>query len=197
MLDIWSRPATWSSGTSARRNMFHIALRRRPAVVRALSPKTPKPSRIHRGWIWFGEMVLPGMAFTRGRDAADVIGVEDVGVLVRHELEVPVVDVAERRHVLRRGDEETDRVVGKGRGRSVRALGVVDELDLGDVLRRVTGGHGHVAVDALRDRRDVLGGALDARVVRDAEVRRLDLPPLELRVEGGRRGVWGRRRARG
>ena len=41
------------------------------------------------------------------RDALDVIGVEDVRVLVRDELEVPVVDVAERRHVVGRGDVQS------------------------------------------------------------------------------------------
>ena len=55
----------------------------------------------------------------------DVIGVEDVRVLVRDELEVPVVVVAERREIVGRGHEEVNRVVGQRGRRAVGVVGVV------------------------------------------------------------------------
>ena len=116
-------------------NMSHIELRRRPPLVRALSWKHAvafeDPSRLH---LVRRERLAEHRVDERG-DAADVIGVEDVRVLVRDELEVPVVDVAERGHVLGRRDEQADRVVRQRGRRAVRALGSVDEQDLRLVAR--------------------------------------------------------------
>ena len=106
-----------------------------------------------------------------------MIGVEDVRVLVRDELEVPVVDVAERRHVLGRGHEEANRVVRQCAGRAVRALARVSEDDLPVGSPGVQPTAAHAVVDPLGDVGDVLRDRLEARVVGDPEVLRLDDAP--------------------
>ena len=118
------------------------------------------------------------------RDALDVIGVQDVRVLVRDQLEIPVVHVAQRRHIVRRGYVQGDRVVRQRRGRTIGAIGLVGEDDLGlRVGRRWPADRGHQAtVDGLGERRDVGGNLVLGRVVVDAEVPGLDRLPQQLRV---------------
>ena len=98
---------------------------------RVLSSKTASPSSSQCGCDLVGGERLAEDAVDERRDALDVIGVQDVRVLVRDELEVPVVDVAERRHVVGRGDVERDGVVRQRGRRAVGAVGLVGEDDLG------------------------------------------------------------------
>ena len=123
-------------------------------------------------------------------ETARVIDVQDVRELVGDELEVPVVHVAERREVVRRGDVEGDRVVREHRRRAVGRVRLVGEDDLGPLDRRPADGGLEARVDVLAEVGDVLATGCFARVVRDAEVRRLD------RVPGERSGWLGGARAR-
>ncbi len=61
-----------------------------------------------------------------GGDAPDVIRVQDVRVFVGDELEVPVVDVAERRHVVGSGDVEANGLEREGRRGAVRSVRASD-----------------------------------------------------------------------
>ena len=117
---------------------------------------------------------------------------EDVRVLVRDELEVPVVDVAERGHIVGRGDVETHGVERKGRGGTVGGVGLVREDDLGALARRPADRGDETPVDGLcqvpHPSRDlILGG-----VVGDAEVGRLRRAPLELGIVRGQGGARSR-----
>ncbi len=117
-----------------------------------------------------------------GGDARDVIRVQDVRVLVRDELEVPVVDVPERRHVVGRGHVEPDRVVGKRSGRAVRAVGLVGEDDLGLLARRPPYGGHEARVDRLCERRHVLRDFVLGRIVVDSKVLGFERLPQKLRI---------------
>ncbi len=120
-----SSGATLPSSTSARIHMFHMR-RAQTAAARAralLEDGEPleEPVRLHL----VGRERLAEDLVHEGWNALDVIRVQDVRVLVRDELEVPVVDVAERRHVVGRGDVQPDRVVRQRRRRAVRAVGLI------------------------------------------------------------------------
>ena len=64
------------------------------------------------------------------REAADVVEVQDVGVLVRHQDGEPVVEVAQHREVVGRRDVQTNDVVVKGGRVAVGRVDVVVEDDL-------------------------------------------------------------------
>ena len=63
-----------------------------------------------------------------------MIGVQDVGVLVGDELEVPVLGVAQRGQIVRRGDVQADRVVRERAGGAVRGVGLIGEEELAGEL---------------------------------------------------------------
>jgi len=115
-----------------------------------------------------------------------VIRVEDVRVLVGDELEVPVVHVAQRGHVVGRRDVELDGVERERRGRAVGAVGLIRQCNLGLLVRARRPAHdGHQAVeDRLGQRRHVLRDLVLRRVVVDAKVLGLDRLPQELRIVG-------------
>src|SRR4029079_6769132 len=79
-----------------------------------------EPARLH---LIGGERLADQGIRQRG-NAADVVGVHDVRVLVRDELEVPVVDVAQGRQIVRRGDIQANRVVGQRGRRPIGAIGL-------------------------------------------------------------------------
>ena len=115
--------------------------------------------------------------------ARDVVGVEDVRVLVRDELEVPIVVVAERREIVGRRHVQADGVVRERGRRTVGVVGVVGEDDLGDLGRFATERVREPVV--ARPRRCaaiLLGDGLEPLVVVDAKVGRLDRPPFEVRI---------------
>ncbi len=139
-----------------------------------------QPVRLHL----VGREGLAEHAIHQRGDAPDVIDVENVRVLVREQFEIPVVDVAERGHVVRRGDVEAYGVVRQPGRRTVGAVGLIGE----EHLRLLAGNPADRGRQAreyrLAQRRQVLGDFVLGRVVRDSKVRRLDGLPQELRIVG-------------
>ena len=167
--------STSTTGAVRRSSWWSPRRRRAPREASAARP----------GW---ARTVLPRTRFTSAGRPRDVIGVQDVRVLVGDELEVPVVHVAERRDVVRRRDVEGDRVVRERRSGAVRRVRLVGEDDLGPLRRGPADGGLEARVDVLAEIGDVLGDRLFARVVRNAEVFRLDRVPCQRREAGGARG---------
>ncbi len=103
-------------------------------------------------------------------------------MLVRDELEVPIVVIAERRQIVGGGCKKADRVVGQRRGRPVGVIRVVGEDDLGDFGHLPAERLREPAVHSLRELGELLGDRLEASVIVNVKVRRLERPPLEIRI---------------
>ncbi len=117
--------------------------------------------------------------------AGHMVGVQNVRVLVADETEVPVVVIAQRGHVVRRGHEQPHRVVRHRGGRAVGFVGPVGDHHLGDLARLPAQLLRHASVQALEHVGDALGDGLAALVEVHAEVRRVDGEPRAIRIVCG------------
>ena len=149
-----------------------------------------EPMRLHL----VGRFGLSDDAIDERRDPGDVVGVEDVRKFVGDEFLVPIVDVAEGRHVVGRGDVQVDRVVRDRGRRAVGRVGLVREKDLGDLARRPAHRGHEPRVDPLGQGRDVLRDFFFGRVVGDPKMRGLDRLPQQLRIVGRVRRARSARR---
>ena len=117
-----------------------------------------------------------------------MIGVEDVRVLVRDELEIPIIHVAERRQIIGRRDVEANGVVRKrGRG-AVRVVGGIGQQDFGAGVEGIQPTSSRELVEnVLRDCGHVLRDHARLRRVRDVEVLRANRLVDDVRIGRGLR----------
>jgi hypothetical protein len=132
-----------------------------------------------------GQELLAEDVVQHRHDAAPVVQVKHVGVLVDHEGQHPVVVVLERAQVGRRGGVHVDAVVGRREGDGVGVVQVVDEQELHLCLGLIAHEDDEAAPGLLGRVGQVLGHVLQSRVVGDPEMLRRDGVPLELRILDG------------
>jgi hypothetical protein len=129
-----------------------------------------------------GEPPFAGDAIDERGNATRAVGVNDVRVLVGDQLELPIVVVAERRQIFGRRHPHVNRVVGERVGVPVGVVGVIAQHDVRDVVELVPQDRCEPRVHPLGHGGDLLRRRLEPFVIVDAEVRRLDRPPLEIGI---------------
>ena len=116
------------------------------------------------------------------RDTRDLIGVENMRVLVCDEVLQPVVVLLQNREVVGRRDEELEGVERKGRGAAVGVVGAVAQNDLRQ-LALTPAERDREALDGVfGDDRDAAREGFHCLIEMDAEVRRFEGAPLQASV---------------